>query len=89
MPSVIKVRSKKAAASWYSRVALPVWTAVMSAANSDCWKVPSRTSRCGTVISLQGFMVCFPYRSNRAACFSPGTLVAADSMALQLVMISL
>jgi hypothetical protein len=40
MPSVMKVRSKKALASWYSREALPSRTALMSAANSDCWKVP-------------------------------------------------
>src|SRR6476659_9081951 len=28
----------------------------MSAANSDCWNVPSSTSGCGTAISLQGFI---------------------------------
>ena len=44
MPSVMKVRSKNAMASWYSRGARPVRTAVMSAANSACWKEPSRTS---------------------------------------------
>ncbi|WP_295428976.1 hypothetical protein [uncultured Thiodictyon sp.] len=44
MPSVMKVRAKNARASWYPGGAVPRWTAEMSAANSDCWKVPFSTS---------------------------------------------
>ena len=95
MPSVMKVRSKNAAASWYSRVALPVRTAVMSAANSDCWNVPSSTSGWGTATSRQGFMRLSPVArlSTQTGCLAlcSGLTPArrADSMAVQVVISSL
>jgi uncharacterized protein YfaA (DUF2138 family) len=51
MPSVMKVRWKNSAGFWYSAVALPSCTRDRSAANSACWKVPRKTSSCGTAIS--------------------------------------
>lgn len=44
MPSVITVRSKNRAGSWYSGGAIPMTTLVRSAANAASWKLPSSTS---------------------------------------------
>src|SRR5690606_28459950 len=54
MPSVMKVRWKNSTGSWYSGVAEPSWTRVMSAANSARTKVPRWTSSCGMATSRQG-----------------------------------